>query len=112
MGDPLVKVTAGTVRARVATVKRARSEPAARALARRHVLETGRPPSGAQRLGELGGQPLGLDGARDRLVVVRDGDELHVDVRPRGEQRIPDPRRAVVFGTAYGADLHRVGPAP
>src|SRR5207302_9957772 len=76
------------------------SEPAATALTSGEILEAGRPPAGAQSLGELRRQALRLDGTRRRLAVVRDGRELHLEPGPGRQQRVPDLRRDSVPGTA------------
>src|SRR5262245_53219434 len=73
------------------------SEASSCALPRGQVLKARRPPPGAQRLGELRGQPLGLDRARGEVVVIGDRDELHVEVGLGGEQRVPHAWRAVVL---------------
>src|SRR5947207_11860466 len=85
------------------------SEPAATALTSGEILEAGGPPAGAQSLGELRRQALRLDGTRGRLVVVRDGHELHLELGLGRQQRVPDVRRAIVLRTADGADVHRLG---
>src|SRR5437667_8483768 len=85
------------------------SEPAAGALTGGEILETGGPPARTQRLRELRRQALGLDGTRGRLVVVRHGHELDLELGRGRQQRVPDVRRALVLWTADGADVHRVG---
>jgi len=54
---------------------------------------------------KLGRQPLLLHLAGERLVVVVHGDELDGKIRARGQHRVPDVARAVVFRAADDADV-------
>src|SRR5262245_41743011 len=76
------------------------SESATGALAGRHVLEARRPPARADRLGELRRQAFPLEVPGQRLVIVADRHELHLELRPGGDHRVPDARAAVVLGAS------------
>ncbi len=84
-------------------------------LLRRQVLEARRPPAGADGLGELARQSLGLDLSRERLVVVTNRHELDAHLAVQLRDRVPRHRVPVVGRPADGADVYDVaarGQAP